>query len=121
MSNKEKKGRRSPVKVIVGVLNGSFLTRENFVRNMPFLFFVVGLMVAYIGYGYYAERTVRDLHKVGMELKEVRSDYISKRAELEHREQQSKVADDIKGLGLKESKVPPFKIEVEPEILEELE
>lgn len=105
-------------RAIIGVLNGSFLTRENVIKNMPFMFFVVALMVAYIAYGYYAERTVRDLHKVDLELKEIRSDYISKRAELEKEEQQSKVAEDIEQLGLKESKVPPIKIEVEQKALE---
>ena len=79
------------------------------------MFFIVGLMVLYITYGYYAERTVRDLHKVDMELKEMRSDYITKRAELEKTEKQSQVAEDIAKLGLKESKTPPFKIELDPE------
>ena len=118
--NKRKKDKKikkvsSLPRAIIGVLNGNFLARENVIRNMPFMFYVVLLMVLYIAYGYYAERTVRELHNVDVELKDMRSDYISKRAELEKTEKQSQVAEDIERLGLKESRVPPIKIEVDPE------
>lgn len=112
----KKNGKASNLpKAMVSMLNGSFLARENVIQNMPFMFFIVLLMVMYITYGYYAERTVRELHKVDLELKDMRSDYITKRAELEKTEKQSQVAEDIEQLGLKESKTPPFKIELDPE------
>jgi len=122
MSNKVKKEKKNKsrkiARAIISVLNGSFLTRDNVVKNMPFILFIVGLMVLYIAYGYSAERIVRDLHQVDVELKEVRSDYISKRAELDQEEQQSEVAEDIERLGLKESEVPPIKIVVDQKDLE---
>ncbi len=119
MNKKKKEKKNNKVsrlpRAMIGILNGSFLARENVIRNMPFMFYVVLLMVLYIAYGYYAERTVRELHNVDVELKDMRSDYISKRADLEKTEKQSQVAEDIKKLGLKESRVPPIKIEVDPE------
>ena len=106
-------GRRSPLPgTIRGLLNGSFLTRENVLGNMPFILFCAAMMILYISYGYSTERIVRDLHRTDSELKELRSEYITIRARLEKQEQQSQVAAGIGELGLRESRVPPMKIAV---------
>lgn len=102
----------------ISVLNGSFLTRENVVRNMPFILFCASLMLAYIAYGYHTERVVRELDRTGADLKEQRAEYITVRAELEKQEQQSHVAGRISELGLRESRVPPVKIKVEEDQLD---
>lgn len=104
--------------LLAGVLNGSFLTREQVLGNMPFLLFIAGLMLVYIGYGYWTERTVRALDRTSTELKEMRSEYITVRSQLEQAEQQSQVAADIRGLGLKESLEPPHKIAVDEDLIE---
>lgn len=99
-------------RALINVLNGSFLTRENVLGNMPFILFCAALMIMYIAYGYQTERIVRNLNSTGTELKELRSEYISVRASLEKKEQQSQVAAGIKELGLHESRVPPVKLEL---------
>ncbi len=104
-------------KMMIGVLNGSFLTKEKVLGNMPFILFCAGLMITYIAYGYHTERIVRDLHRVDHELKELRSEHITVRAQLEKMEQQSQVAAGIGELGLKESRVPPVKLEVDKDEL----
>jgi hypothetical protein len=96
----------------ISVLNGSFLTRDRVLGNMPFILFCAGMMIVYIAYGYHTERVVRDLDSSGSALKELRSEYITVRAQLEKREQQSQVAAGIGSLGLRESRVPPVKVEV---------
>ena len=103
----------------INVLNGSFLTRENVLGNMPFILFCAGLMIIYIAYGYQTERIVRQLDRTGSELKELRSEYITVRSQLEKKEQQSQVASGIGALGLEESRVPPVKIEVEKDRLDQ--
>ncbi|MCC6838607.1 MAG: hypothetical protein IT230_00465 [Flavobacteriales bacterium] len=105
---------------LVNVLNGTFLTKEKVLANMPFLLFTAGLMLFYIGYGYWTERTVRDLDRTSSELKEMRSEYITVRSLLERTERQSQVADDISGIGLRESRVPPMRITVDKDQLEAL-
>lgn len=100
------------------VINGTFLTREKVLGNMPFILFCAGLMILYISYGYSTERIVRDLNRTDAELKELRSEYITVRARLEKQEQQSQVAAGIGELGLRESRVPPLKITVDDRQLE---
>lgn len=111
---KPKKAGAAPKlpRALIGVLNGSFLTRENVLRNMPFILFCAGLMLAAIAYGYHTERVASRIDKGAAALKEQRAAYISARAELEKQEQQSQVAAGIGALGLRESRVPPVKVEV---------
>jgi hypothetical protein len=108
---KERVKARMP-RAFISVLNGSFLTREKVLGNMPFILFCAGLMIAYIAYGYHTERIVRELSATEAELKEQRSEYITVRAQLEKTEQQSRVAARIVDLGLKESVDPPVKVMV---------
>ncbi len=105
-------------KALIGVLNGSFLSREKVLENMPFILFCAGLMLCYIGYGYWTERTVRDLDRTSSELKEMKSEYLTVRSHLEQAQQQSHVATDISALGLKESKTPPMRITLNEDQLE---
>ncbi len=112
-----KGGARLP-RAVVGILNGSFLTREHVLGNMPFILFVAGLMLCYIGYGYYTERTVRDLERTRTELNEMRAEYLTVQAHLDEAEQQSEVGEQIGAMGLKDSEVPPYRIAVPQEQLE---
>jgi hypoxanthine-guanine phosphoribosyltransferase len=116
-SASKRKSSKLP-RALIGVLNGSFLARENVLRNMPFILFVAGLMLCYIAYGYWTERTVRTLDRTNTELKEMRAEYITVRSLLEKKEQQSEVADDIQGMGLKQSRVPPNRITVDEDLIE---
>lgn len=106
-------------RTLISVLNGSFLARENVLRNMPFILWIAGLMLCYIAYGYHTERTVRELDRTSTELKELRSEYITIRARMEQAERQSQVAQGMIGSGLKESLVPPYQIQVDDDLLEQ--
>ncbi len=108
VSKKENKIARS----IIDVLNGSFLSRDNVLKHLPYLFFLTFMVICYIGYGYYTDKTLREISQVDSELKELKSEYISSKSELSYMSKQSQVAIVAQSLGLKESIEPPKKIVV---------
>lgn len=99
-------------KRIIGVLDGSFLTRDNVVNNLPFLAYLFGLGILYIANSHYAEKTVILTNRMEKEVKELRSDYIATRSELMFASKQSEVAKAVQQMGIYESRTPPKKIVV---------
>lgn len=110
-SGKSSNKRQSKVaRSFVSLFSGSFLSREETLRQLPFLFFLAFLGLLYIGNGYYAERTVRKISRLTTELKELQSEYIITSSELMFLSKQSEVAKLALPLGIRESVVPPKKI-----------
>ncbi|MGB0917086.1 MAG: FtsL-like putative cell division protein [Flavobacteriales bacterium] len=105
-----KTGGNAVVKSILGVLDGSFLTRDNVLNNIPFLLFLFGIGIFYIGNSQFAESGIIGIDSINRELKELRSEFISTRSELMFVSKQSEVAKSVEPLGIYESVVPPKKI-----------
>ena len=97
-------------KILLSIMDGSFLTTENVVRNLPFILFFMGIGIMYIANSYYAEKTIIQINKTGNDLKELRSEYITGKSELMKRSKQSEVATLAIQNNLKESVEPPKKI-----------
>jgi hypothetical protein len=91
--------------------------RAQIVKLMPFILFLTFLIIVYIGNSYYAERSIRQIDKVKVELKERRAEFISTSSELMFRTKQSEVAKAIAPEGVKESVEPNKKIVVSKETL----
>ncbi len=108
--NKKTIPTRKASRFLLKMLNGDLLTRQNVIRQLPFLLFLTGLAVAYVGYGYYNEQTVKDIHTLRKEVKALRSAYITTKSELMFKSKRSEVVEATKPLGLKESTKPPKKI-----------
>lgn len=100
-------------KGLSSVFSGTFLTSEKNLKHLPFVLFLAGLAILYIANGYYADDKIREFNKLNNQLKELRSEYISTKSELMFASKQSEVAKAALQLGLKESIVPPIKIEVD--------
>lgn len=98
------------LKFVTNIINGAFLSKENAVAQVPFIFFIVFLCMLYISNSYYAEGMVRDINKTTNELKELRSEYITTKSDLMHASKQSEVATIAIKLGIEESTTPPQKI-----------
>ena len=107
-------------RTIIGVMSGEALGSDALVKNLPFVFFLTLMSLIYIGIGYSAEDSVRQINRDKAELKEMRSEYITIKSDLMYTTKQSeliKVLHD-KGLELEESFQPPKKIEVTEQELE---
>ena len=96
------------------VFDGSVLTRDRVVRQLPFVFFITFLIILYIGNRYHAEKLIRQTLKLQTELRELRAKSISTASELEFISRQSEVVKlvESRGLGLQEAVAPPVKISV---------
>ena len=104
-------------KGLSSVFSGTFLINEKTLSHLPFILFLTLLAIFYIANGYYADDKIREFNSVSNQLKELRSEYISTKSDLMFASKQSQVAKATEALGLKESIVPPFKIEVYSTIL----
>ncbi|MGB0391093.1 MAG: FtsL-like putative cell division protein [Salibacteraceae bacterium] len=108
-------------RAFVGVMSGDIFGSEQLIKHLPYLGFLVLLGLVYIGIGYSAEDSVRQINKDKAELKEMRSEYITIKSDLMYATKQSELIKILheKGLALEESFQPPKKIEVTENELEE--
>lgn len=88
----------------------SILSTENIFANTPYIFLLFLLAIIYIGNTHLVEKTVRQINKMNVELKEVRWQYMSSKADLMFKSKQTEVAKSVEALGLKELRNPPQKI-----------
>jgi hypothetical protein len=96
------------------VFDGSLLTRDTVVRQLPFVLFITFLIILYIGNRYHAEKVIRENMQLQTEVRELRARAISTASELEFISRQSEVAKMVskRSMGLHEAVDPPIKITV---------
>ncbi|MFO7863064.1 MAG: FtsL-like putative cell division protein [Salinivirgaceae bacterium] len=114
---KSKANKRNFLKEIV---DGSILTNDFFVAQLPFIFFLTALGIVYIGNSYHAEKMVRQTKQLELELKRLQPEAIAISSELMQQSNQSQVANLLKSKNLEliESREPPIKIVVNKEPFE---
>lgn len=108
--SKENKGEKVALKFVNAINVFGYFDKRTVVLFMPYVFFLTGLAILYIGNSFYAEHTIREIDKTAKELKELRSEFITGKSELMYRSKLSEVAAAIAPLGLKEATVAPKKI-----------
>ncbi len=116
-ANKETK--RNPVAML---LSGRLLTQDAVVKHLPYLLFMAFIGLIYIANGYLAEASVRKINTTQQEIKELRSEQISIKSELNNTIIESELNKIIqeRQLGLTESFDPPKKIVLESSEFEEI-
>jgi hypothetical protein len=80
---------------------------------LPFILFLAFLGMLYIGNRHLAEKNIRDIDKIGKEVKELSWDYKTTKAELAYKSTLTEVAKRADTLGIKESVQPPQKLTAE--------
>jgi len=83
------------------------------VKYLPNLAFLTTLVIIYIGYNHYGEKTAREINKLEIEVENLRADYTTLKSDYMYSKLQSEVAKRVAALGLTESKEPPKKIVLE--------
>ena len=107
--------RKNVGRSLHAMLDGSFLTRDKFMKAMPFIIFLMVLGVIYITNIFHVERTKRQIDDLEEEIRELRYEYISSRSKLMYESKPSEIAEKLKEAGIGESLDPPKKIIVGPE------
>lgn len=92
------------------IIIGDVFSRDSFFKTIPYLGYLTLLALVYISNTYYAEKTFRQIEKIKIELKELRFQYISSKSELMYYGKQTEIAKRVLPAGLKETKIPPYKI-----------
>jgi hypothetical protein len=110
---KERSKGFAPARFLASVLNGEVLQKEGFIKNISFMIYLVLLLIMYLGYGYYAENSLRELMNSDAKLKEKKSEYVTSKSILEQKKLQSKIAETVAPTGLEESRESPYKIRTE--------
>lgn len=116
----EKEQKPSTPNFFVSLISGNFLAKENVVNSLPFIFYLTLLGILYIANGYNAEKLVRELDHVNDDLKELRSEYITIKSDLNYESKQSQVAEKTELFGVMESIVPPTKIKLSKKEMESI-
>ena len=87
-----------------------FISREMMMKQIPFAFFIVVVLLIHIWNAHHTEKIIRKTDKLNREIKELRSEYISILSALMSESKQSSIAKKVDTLGIKELTAPPFKI-----------
>ncbi len=90
-----------------------FVTYSTLTKNVFFFFFIIALGVLHVANTHRAERMIRNINKKEKAIKQLRWEYMSKRADLMYESKQSELAQKLEGYDIKESVVPPEKIELD--------
>ena len=86
------------------------ISKEAATDMLPFIIFIAFLGMIYIGNRHFAENNIRDIDRLGKEVKKLSWDYKTLKADLMMKSTQTEVAKEVDTLGLKEPVEPPKKI-----------
>lgn len=99
----KKKSQKSGSGSLAKILNGDFMTKEFFLNNLNFIFFLFMLLLLVLGKGYYGKELSQDIIKTQKELDEATSDYVEAKAKLEEETRRYKLREKLEPKGLKET------------------
>jgi hypothetical protein len=94
------------------ILDGSFLSKDTFLKQLPFILFIAVLSLVLIANRYHAEKVFVMTENTRKEIRELRSEKISVQSMLMSRSRQQEVLERLEqeGSDLKTADEPPFKI-----------
>lgn len=77
---------------------------------IPYVLFLTGIALFWISNTYFAEKKVREIHSIKIEVKELKTEYMSSNLDLLNKSKQSQIAKYVKNKGLNESRIAPKKL-----------
>ncbi|AMR31854.1 hypothetical protein A0256_10680 [Mucilaginibacter sp. PAMC 26640] len=110
----EKPKRELPNNFFMQFLRHGVITTDDATRALPFVLYIAFLCMLYIGNRHISDNTIRDIDKIGKEVKELSWDYKNTKAELAFKSTLSQVAAKVKAdsMDIKISEQPAQRIVV---------
>ena len=100
---RERNEKNSRGGLVMHILGGSFLTREDFSKVFPFLVYVTVLLMLIITNAYIAESTSRAIKNNSNRLRDLRVEYTYAKSAFTKESTQKVLIEKLKNDGLKES------------------
>ena len=97
-------------KAVQEFLGGDYLSKEWVTGNISYILYVALLAMIYIANTYYTEKKFKAIERTKSELKELRYEYITTKSILMFQGRQSEISKRAVIQGLREAKMPPYKI-----------
>ena len=79
-------------------------------KYFPYILYVTLIGIIYIGNSHYAEKTMRRINQLQIDVENLRADYTTLKSDYMFDSKQSEVAKKVEDQGLIESTTPPIKI-----------
>lgn len=119
---KEKKKRKTPPaspksdkkpNAFIQILNGDFLSKGFILANLPFIFFLMFLLILNVGKSYYGKQLSHRLIEVQTELDELTGEYFETKARLEEQTNRSILLKRLVNRNVKETTIPTKVIRIQ--------
>ena len=114
VKKRSKKTASKKKSLVSSLMSGELLTRDNLINNLPFLFYVAFILICYIGYGYYVDKTSRSIAELEKQTRELKAEKNNEDAFYNQMSMFSRIADSTVSVGLVPAANPPKKIKVSP-------
>ena len=85
------------------ILNGEFLTKSFVLNNLPYIFFILLLLIVFVAKGYYVKQINDEIKINEIELNQNAADYIEAKTKLEEETKRYKLVEKLQERELKES------------------
>ncbi|MDO7613368.1 MAG: hypothetical protein MUQ75_03950 [Crocinitomicaceae bacterium] len=96
-------GQGKKASALTQILNGEFLTKSFVLNNLPYIFFILFLLMVFVAKGYYVKQLNDDIKMNQTELNQNAADFIDQKTQLEDETKRYKLLERLKERGLKES------------------
>lgn len=91
------------------------MSDKAFFDNLPFILFLTLLGFLYITNSYYVEDTVREMEQIKNDIKDQNNEFVITKTQVSLKGQRNEIVSTVKEIGIEESKIPPFEIEIKKE------
>ena len=85
------------------ILNGEFLTKSFVLNNLPYIFFILLLLIVFVAKGYYVKQINDDIKINERELNQNAADFTEAKTKLEEETKRYKLVEKLQERELKES------------------